>query len=103
MPNMSRFRLPQGPQPMDVIGPVVRARRKELGISQATLAERAAIDRTYVSSIERGQRNPTLPVLILLTVGLQLPQGALLAAVIDAIANQDDWLARAIERGSVVE
>ena len=88
---------------MDVIGEVVRARRREIGISQATLAERASLDRTYVSSIERGKRNPTLPVLVLLSVGLQLPEGALLAAVMDAVTKQDDWLARAIERGSVVD
>lgn len=103
MPKLSRFRLPRGPQPKDVIGGIVRARRKELGISRAALAERASLDRTYVGSVERGERNPTLPVLVLLTVGLQLPRGALLAAVIDAVTEQDDWLARAIERGSVVE
>jgi len=32
-------------------------------LSQEDLAERAGMDRTYVSGIERGTRNPTLKVL----------------------------------------
>ena len=103
MPNMSRLLLPHGPQPMDAIGPVVRARRHELGISQETLAERARLDRTYVSSIERGKRNPTLQVLAHLAAGLQLPRGELLAAVFDAMTDQDPWFARAVERGFIGE
>ena len=101
MPNMSRLLLPHGPQPMDLIGPVVRARRHELGISQETLAERAHLDRTYISSIERGKRNPTLQVLGCLAIGLQLPRGELLAAVVDAMTEQDPWFTHAVERGSV--
>ncbi len=38
----------------------VRQRRLELGLSQDDLAERAHLDRTYISGIERGVRNPTL-------------------------------------------
>jgi transcriptional regulator with XRE-family HTH domain len=38
----------------------LRARRLELGISQEALADKAGLDRTYVSSCERGLRNVTL-------------------------------------------
>jgi len=86
---------------MNVIGQVVRARRHQLGISQETLAERSRLDRTYISSIERGKRNPTLQALVLLAVGLQLPRGELLATVIDAMTEQDPWVARAVKRGAV--
>ena len=38
---------------------VLRAREAK-GFSQDTLAERADLDRTYISGIERGVRNPSL-------------------------------------------
>lgn len=101
MPDMSRIMLPQGPQPMDTIGPVVRERRHALGITQQALADRAHLDRTYISSIERGVRNPTLQVLGALSIGLELPRGALLDAVVDAMTEQNPWYAEAVRRGSI--
>lgn len=44
-------------------GGAVRRHRELLRISQEELADRARLDRTYVSGIERGRRNPTLKVL----------------------------------------
>ena len=43
-------------------GEVVRRVRESKSTSQEKLAEWAEIDRTYVSMIERGKRNPTLEV-----------------------------------------
>ena len=40
----------------------IRAARKRLNLSQEELADRAEIDRTYVSGIERQVRNPTITV-----------------------------------------
>ncbi|MDR1076908.1 MAG: helix-turn-helix domain-containing protein [Xanthomonadaceae bacterium] len=42
------------------VGPALRALRGEIGISQEALADRAGLDRTYVSGIERGRRNPSV-------------------------------------------
>jgi transcriptional regulator with XRE-family HTH domain len=42
---------------------LVHRHRLALGISQEDLAGRAGLDRTYVSGIERGVRNPTLFIL----------------------------------------
>ena len=41
-------------------GLAVRAARRERGWAQEQLSEAAGLDRTYVSGLERGQRNPTL-------------------------------------------
>ena len=41
-------------------GKAIRRRRRELDFSQEELAERAELHRTYVSDIERGDRNPSL-------------------------------------------
>ena len=38
----------------------VRRRRQAIGLSQEALAEKAELDRTYISGIERGTRNPTI-------------------------------------------
>ncbi len=60
--------------------------RRGLGLSQEALAEKADIDRTYVSGVERGVRNPTVTVVarfasaldttpaLLLTVGAEFPE-----------------------------
>ena len=44
------------------IAEVIREKRKRDGLSQEALAEKADIDRTYVSLIERGKVNMTLIV-----------------------------------------
>lgn len=41
-------------------GLAVRAARTEQGWAQERLSEMAGLDRTYVSGLERGRRNPTL-------------------------------------------
>lgn len=45
------------------IGEVLRAKREKLGISQEGFAERAGVDRTYVSILERGLKSPTVETL----------------------------------------
>lgn len=40
----------------------VRRLRKQTGLSQEKFAIEHGIDRTYVSAIERGRRNPTIVV-----------------------------------------
>ncbi len=46
--------------PVDVFAVNVRQQRRRLGWSQEKLAEIAGLDRTYIGSIERMERNPTL-------------------------------------------
>ena len=46
--------------------------------SQEDFANHIGIDRTYVSGIERGRRNPTLDVIVRLATGLEVRPAALL-------------------------
>jgi transcriptional regulator with XRE-family HTH domain len=51
-----------------------------LDLSQEELGFRAGLDRTYVSGVERGVRNPTLKVVGRLAKALGTPASKLLAA-----------------------
>lgn len=45
---------------LDAFGKNLRRHRTEQGLSQEALAEKADLDSTYISGIERGVRNPSL-------------------------------------------
>jgi transcriptional regulator with XRE-family HTH domain len=51
-------------------GRKVRRFRQVLGLSQEGLADRASIHRTYIGGIERGERNPTLTMIVRLADAL---------------------------------
>ena len=59
------------PEPLLLLGGAIKAQREKLGLSQEKLAERCGFDRTYISMLERGTRNPSLLNLLKLAVGLQ--------------------------------
>lgn len=61
-----------------VLAENVKAARKALDLSQEALALGAGIDRTYVSGIERGKRNPSLTMIAQLADHLQTSPAALL-------------------------
>ncbi len=42
------------------VGNAIKEQRNALGISQEELASRAGLHRTYVSEVERGERNPSI-------------------------------------------
>lgn len=53
-------------------GTRLRMLRTDLGWSQEEFAHRAELDRTYVSGVERGIRNPTLDVITKLAAALDV-------------------------------
>jgi transcriptional regulator with XRE-family HTH domain len=61
-----------------VLGHLIKRRRTELGISQEELGLRANLDRTYISGLERGVRNPSLTALVSLASGLGISVSNLL-------------------------
>ena len=62
-----------------VFGAVLREERKRQNVSQEQLALYADVDRTFVSQIERGIRQPTLTTLFKLARVLKLAPSALVA------------------------
>ncbi len=62
-----------------VFGRVLREERKRQNISQEQLALYADVDRTFVSQIERGIRQPTLTTLVKLSRVLKVAPSALVA------------------------
>ena len=70
------------------IGRAVRARREELGISQEKLGYRAGFHRTYVSDLERGQRNATAWTLRCLAAELGVTASGILAAAEEEMGTE---------------
>src|SRR5690242_10611773 len=58
-------------------GSILRAARTDCGMTQEELAERANLDRTYPSLLERGLRQPTIGRLIGIAYALGVKPGAL--------------------------
>lgn len=54
------------------LGKKIRARRQKLGITQEELADRAGVHPTYLSAIERGERNPALENLYAIATALDV-------------------------------
>ncbi|ANB74762.1 XRE family transcriptional regulator [Paraburkholderia phytofirmans OLGA172] len=63
--SVKRFAsVPTKPAPISVaLGARIKQRRHEVEKSQETLAFEAHVDRTYISSIERGVANPSIETL----------------------------------------
>ncbi|ECG0938634.1 XRE family transcriptional regulator [Salmonella enterica subsp. salamae] len=55
-----------------MLGNRIRELRRETGLSQEDFADKCGIDRSYMSGIERGVRNPTLEILWAISGGLGL-------------------------------
>jgi transcriptional regulator with XRE-family HTH domain len=60
-----------------VFGERIRALRQNRGLSQERLAELAGVHRTYLSSLERGERNVSLDNIHAIAEALGLPPAEL--------------------------
>jgi transcriptional regulator with XRE-family HTH domain len=63
----------------NAFGMVLRAARTRAGLSQEALGFACEIDRTYVSLLERGERQPTLSTLFALSEQLDVSAESLVA------------------------
>ena len=60
-------------------GDKVRSERAKVGLSQEKLALSSGLDRTYISGIERGRRNPSLKNIGRIANALKVPITELLS------------------------
>ena len=56
----------------EIVGMNISKHRQQAGISQEELADKADLDRTYISGIERGKRNVSVFTLKKITDSLEL-------------------------------
>lgn len=66
-------------------GGVLREVRKQSGLTQEQLALAADIDRTFVSLIERGERQPTIRVLFRLAAAMHVSAARLIQMTQDRV------------------
>ncbi|TAE58779.1 MAG: XRE family transcriptional regulator [Nostocales cyanobacterium] len=75
---------------LNALGYLVRQRRQELGISQEELGLRANLDRTYISGVERGVRNPSLTALVSIADGLGISVSILLSGLEEKVTTYNE-------------
>jgi transcriptional regulator with XRE-family HTH domain len=69
-------------------GQILRRLRGEKKISQEKLALMTGLDRTYISLLERGMRQPTLKTMLLLARALGVSSGQLITDV-ETLLNEN--------------
>lgn len=84
LPQLSRGGRPAGrvtfnAESAAAFGSVVRAYRKQIGLSQEALAHLAGIERTHFGSIERGTNQPSLWLILKIAKALGVSSAVLLA------------------------
>jgi len=64
-----------------IFAEVLREFRKESGLSQERLALEAELDRTYISLLERGLRQPSMKTLFAIASVLKVPPHKIVQAI----------------------
>ena len=71
-----------------LVGNVIASFRKKKGISQEVLSGLADIGRTHLSSIERGERKPTLETLYRISCALDIKMSDIVKEIESNLDNQ---------------
>ena len=73
--------MPKRDSVLAKLGLNIRKRREARALTQETLAERASLDPTYISGIERGLRNPGIKNVVRLAKALGITTAELCKGV----------------------
>ena len=76
-------------RPEDAFSYVLRKLRKAKGLSQEELAYQSGLDRTYISLLERGLRQPSLSSILQLSNPLGVSSSEMVAQVEAKLNNED--------------
>ncbi len=74
------------------LGREIRKARETLGTSQEGLAFDAGVHRTYIGMIERGQKSPTLGVILRLARALNLKPSELVRRAEARFEKSNPWI-----------
>ncbi|MCG8595359.1 MAG: helix-turn-helix domain-containing protein [Kiloniellales bacterium] len=75
--------------PQDAFGSVLRSLRLARKLSQERLALEANLDRTFVSLLERGKRQPSLETLLRVAKVLGLTPAELVTRTVELVDGED--------------
>ena len=73
---------------IQIFSQVLRELRTSKGISQERLAEYCDLDRTYISLLERGLRQPSLSTIFKIAESLDMPASEIIKTVEDRIGEK---------------
>ncbi len=59
---------------LKLLGEILRKYRVEKGFSQESFSEKTQLDRTYISGLERGKRNPSYLIIKRIAKVLEIPE-----------------------------
>jgi len=68
-------------------GEVLKQWRRKAKLSQDALAEKADLERTFISFLERGERQPTLTTIIVISNALDKPANDMVKATLENLAS----------------
>lgn len=70
-------------KPEEAFGYVLKAARSGQGISQEQLAFKSNLDRTFISMLERGLRQPSLTSILCISASLGIPADELIRKTVE--------------------
>jgi transcriptional regulator with XRE-family HTH domain len=77
-------------RPEEAFGIVLRDLRQARSLSQEALAQESELDRTFISLLERGLRQPSLTTILQLAKPLAVSPESLVASVVDVLSQGAD-------------